>query len=112
MLGGDFEATRQDRALWGRLVENAVGAHLVSGLQGSGDDISYFRDGDDEVDFVLRRGRSVVGLEVKSGSPGKQSGVSMFLKKQEGARVLIIGSGGVPLEELFAAEPGTWLEEG
>ena len=60
-LGGPFEETRQDRGLWGRLVENAVGAHLVSHFHAS-EEISYFRDGDDEVDFVVRAGKSVVGL--------------------------------------------------
>lgn len=109
-LGGPFEETRQDRGLWGRLVENAVGAHLVSHLHAS-EEISYFRDGDDEVDFVLRAGKSVVGLEVKSGSPGKHSGVSTFLRKHDGARALIIGSGGVPLTDFFAEDPRTWLDE-
>ena len=61
---------------------------------------------------MLRGGRSVVGLEVKSGSPGKSSGVSTFVKKHDGARVLIIGSGGVPLEEFFAEDPRTWLQGG
>lgn len=111
-LGNGFEETRHDRALWGRLVENAVGAHIVNHLHDAGDDVFYFRDGDDEVDFVLRGGRSVVGLEVKSGSPGKSSGVSTFVKKHDGARVLIIGSGGVPLEEFFAEDPRTWLQGG
>lgn len=108
-LGGTFEETRQDRTLWGRLVENAVGAHLVGQLQDFTEQVSYFREGDDEVDFVLRSGKSVVGLEVKSGSPGKQSGVSSFLKKHPRARALLVGTGGVPLEEFFSEDPRTWL---
>jgi predicted AAA+ superfamily ATPase len=108
-LGDDFETTRQDTALWGRLVENAVGAHLVSHFPHASEEVSYFRDGDDEVDFVLQSGKSAVGLEVKSGSPGKQSGVSTFLKKHPRARALLVGSGGIPLEEFFAEDPRTWL---
>ncbi len=109
-LGGAFEETRQNRSLWGRLVENAVGAHLVSHLHDAAEEVSYFRDGDEEVDFVLRRGESLVGLEVKSGNPGKQSGVHTFLKKHPGARALLVGAGGVPLEEFFESDPTTWLD--
>jgi predicted AAA+ superfamily ATPase len=110
MLGHGFEETRRDTALWGRLVENAAGAHFVNHLQDVGDELTYFRDGDDEVDFVLRRSASVVGFEVKSGSPGKKSGLAAFTRKHPAARTLIVGAGGVPLEEFFTTDPRSWLE--
>jgi len=40
-----FEEAREDRALWGRLVENAVGAHLLNNLQGAPYEVTYWRDG-------------------------------------------------------------------
>jgi uncharacterized protein len=36
-----FADTRRDHAAWGRLVENAVGAHLLNRLQGLGYEICY-----------------------------------------------------------------------
>jgi uncharacterized protein len=82
MLGHGLEEARRDTALWGRLVENAAGAHLVNHLHDAEDEVTYFRDGDDEVDFVLRRGRTIVGIEVKSGSP------FFFLAELHAGRVL------------------------
>ena len=48
----DFEETRTDGARWGRLVESAVGAHLLNSTAGSDVEITYWREGGMEVDFV------------------------------------------------------------
>lgn len=54
---------RGDPQEWGRLVETAVGAHLVA----AGLEAFYWRDRNREVDFVVRRGSTVVALEVTIG---------------------------------------------
>lgn len=104
-----FEQAREDPALWGRLVENAVGAHLLNRLQGQPHAVSYWRDRSDEVDFVVTAGQTTWALEVKSGRPGRAAGLAAFLRRYPGARPLIVGSGGMPLEEFFAADPARLL---
>ncbi|MBW2254652.1 MAG: DUF4143 domain-containing protein, partial [Deltaproteobacteria bacterium] len=42
---------REDPTWWGRLVENAVGAHLLNHLQGLRYEVTYWRDRQAEVDF-------------------------------------------------------------
>jgi hypothetical protein len=86
-------------------VENAVGAHLLNHLQGLAYEICYWRDRRDEVDFVVRAGRTTWGLEVKSGLPRKAEGMGVFCRRFEGIRPLLIGSGGMPREEFFLADP-------
>ncbi len=44
---------------WGRLVENAAGAHLLNGLQPAASTVHYWRRDGDEVDFVVTRGTKV-----------------------------------------------------
>jgi hypothetical protein len=61
-----FAEAQIDRIQWGRRVESAVGAHLLSHA-GSDLEISYWNEGHAEVDFVLRRGNQLLALEVKSG---------------------------------------------
>lgn len=100
---------REDGAWRGRLVENAVGAHLLNHLPGLRHEIHYWRDGHAEVDFVIRSGSRLTALEVKSGRAGKISGLEVFRKKHPSVRSLIIGSGGIPLEEFFSTPPETWL---
>ena len=104
-----FETVRADHAAWGRIVENAVGAHLLNHLQGLAYEICYWRDRRDEVDFVVRAGRTTWGLEVKSGLPRKAEGMGVFCRRFEGIRPLLIGSGGMPLEEFFLADPAELL---
>ncbi len=100
-----FAALRSDPAAWGRLVENAVGAHLVNSFQGLAYETTYWRHRNDEVDFVVRAGDALWAIEVKSGRPDKLAGLHAFRRQFPAARALVVGSGGMPLEEFFLADP-------
>lgn len=98
-----------DTIWWGRLVENAVGAHLCNSLNSVEYTVTYWREGNHEVDFVIARGRDVWAIEVKSGRSGKASGLARFRLRYPEARVLLVGGAGIPLEEFFAKDVGAWL---
>ena len=108
-----FEEAQADRSYWGRLVESAVGAHLCN-TAGHGVHVCYWRDSNQEVDFVLQRerGRRLLAIEVKSGPrPGPLPGLAAFKNRFPHAHTLLVGTGGVPIGE-FLAHPAThWLEE-
>jgi uncharacterized protein len=97
-----FEEARRDPNYWGRLVESAVGAHLYNSSVGADVEISYWRDRGKEVDFILRSGKSLVALEVKS-SRRKESlpGLAAFGRLYPAARRLAVGDQGIPLEEFL-----------
>lgn len=98
-------------SMWrGRLIENAVGAHFLNGFLGPHQSLTYWREGNDEVDFVLTSGRETWAIEVKSGLPGKLSGITAFRKRYPKSKVLIIGSTGIPLEEFFSKPALNWIE--
>lgn len=107
--GTSFEKTRRDDRLWGRLIETAVGAHLVN--TGSPQvEAFYWRERDREVDLVLREGRRVAAIEVKSGrSRGAHPGLEAFAKRFPTRRKLLVGSGGVPLEEFLSHPAAVWV---
>ncbi len=95
-------ATGAIDALWrGRLVENAVGAALLDECNTPGSGVYYWRDGSIEADFVINEGPRLIAVEVKSGRPGKTSGLAAFKKNYPKSTPLIIGSGGIPLEDFF-----------
>lgn len=100
-----YEETVADSVWWGRLVENAVGAHLLNSLAGKNVAVTYWRQGADEVDFVLSSGRRLIALEVKSGRSGRTSGLEAFKHKYPQAEVCVIGGAGMPLEEFFSGDP-------
>jgi uncharacterized protein len=95
---------------WGRLVETAIGAHLVGGLAGTTATVRYWRERGREVDFVLVRGDSLVAVEVKSGPRVRDlSGLRVFRARYPHARTLLVGADGVGLEEFLLTPPAEWL---
>jgi len=101
---------RRSPEVWGRLVESAVGAHLLNTAQGTPIEVTYWRERNLEVDFVLQSGQNVVALEVKSGRSREHlPGMAMFAKEFKPLRVLLVGEGGIALEEFFTRPAAYWL---
>jgi len=106
-----YASAKKDRDYWGRLVESAVGAHLLNGAEGTMLEIYYWRDRGHEVDFVLQSGERVVSLEVKSGrARSDYSGMDAFVKIFQPFRKLLVGGQGIPLEEFLATPISNWVE--
>jgi predicted AAA+ superfamily ATPase len=106
-----YASARKDRDYWGRLVESAVGAHLLNGAEGTRVEIYYWRDRGHEVDFVLQSGERAVSLEVKSGrARSDYSGMDAFGKNFQPFRKLLVGGQGIPLEEFLATPISNWVE--
>src|SRR5262249_32821872 len=105
-----FEQAFADGPWWGRLVENAVGAHLLNHLQGQRWDVAYWRDGDEEVDFVVAQGASVWAIEAKSGRARKHPGLTAFRRRYPKTKTWIIGTGGVPLADFFSRPAEAWFD--
>lgn len=109
--GLSLDEARADGEFWGRLTESAVGAHLVNAAAAGVCEVFYWREGNHEVDFVLRRGRTLLALEVKSGrTTTALSGLAAFREAFKSARALLIGAGGIPVEEFLSRPVGEWLE--
>lgn len=101
---------RQDRTVWGRLTETAVGAHLVNSSAGSDIEVFYWRERNREVDFVLRRRNSVVAIEVSSGRrKDSLPGMDTFAKTFTPRRRLLVGGQGIALGEFLTTPPEHWL---
>ncbi len=105
-----FDQTITDTAWWGRLVENAIGADLCNSLNSIEYTITYWRQGNYEVDYVIARGADIRAIEVKSGASKKLSGLARFQSQYPEAKSLIIGGPGIPLEEFFSTDPKRWLQ--
>jgi hypothetical protein len=104
------EEIRADGEYWGRLVESAVGAHLVNAAASDGIEVFYWRDRNREVDFVVKSGRTITAIEVKSGRRREAfPGMSSFQEQFRTARVLLVGQDGVSLEEFLTQSVGHWI---
>lgn len=102
---------QQDPELWGRLVESAVGASLANGIRGKGIELSYWASRNKELDFILRRGKDLTVIEVKSGRRKTSlPGVEAFSREFRVKRKLLVGSQGIGLKEFLLAPPEQWLD--
>lgn len=106
ILNITFEQAREDHALWGRLVENAVGGFLSARFQGTPNEIFYWRHRDREVDFVIREPRKMYAVEVQTSRFEPPHGMEAFRKVCPEAIPVYIGTGGIPFEEFFRGNFG------
>ncbi len=103
---GTYEKAVVYPELWGRLVESSVGTHLINHSVSERYNLYYWREGNNEVDFILEKGDNIIGLEVKSGMKANNTGMGIFSGKFHPEKVLLIGTGGIPYEEFLKISPG------
>ena len=108
-LGLTPSDARRDPELWGRVVESAVGAHLANAAASGDCELYYWRERSSEVDFVVRSGRQVTAIEVKSGRPPlAHRGTAAFCAAFSPQRTLLIGGDGVSVEEFLLRPVADW----
>jgi len=104
------DEARADLTFYGRLVESAVGAHLANAAQRGDIELFYWRDRNREVDFVVRAGRRLVAIEVKSGRRRDTlPGMDAFTAAFQPDRTLLIGGDGIALGDFLARPVEHWL---
>jgi uncharacterized protein len=109
--GLSHDEARTDREFRGRLVESAVGAHLANVAAGGECELFYWRERSQEVDFVVRVGRAVIAIEVKSGrAPDAFPGLGAFAEAFKPKRTLLVGGDGISLEEFLTRPVQHWLK--
>ena len=102
---------RRDGDYWGRLVESSVGAHLLNTSFGKDIELTYWRERSQEVDFILRQGKTITAIEVKSGRrPEALPGMEAFAKQFKPKRKLLVGGQGIPLDEFLSKPAEHWLQ--
>ncbi len=106
-----FEEARMRPDLWGRLVESSIGATIANNIQGTRIKLYYWSSRNREVDFVLEKGETLVAIEVKSGRKKPSlPGIEAFSKEFPVKKKLLVGSGGIPLEEFLNSPVERWVE--
>jgi hypothetical protein len=112
VAGLGFAEARADGEHWGRLVESAVGAHLANAAAKGTCEVFYWRERNREVDFVVRSGRRVVAIEVKSGrARDARPGLAAFSEAFEPARTLLVGGDGIEVGEFLRSPIEHWTAE-
>ena len=101
-----FHKTFTTPNLWGRWVESAVGAHLLNQADEYDYKLYYWRENNDEVDFIVESGEQQIAIEVKSGRRSANNGLKVFSDKFHPQQSFVVGTNGIPVEEFL-----TWNME-
>lgn len=99
-----FEQSVINRKEWGRIFESGIGAYLVSQAFVHRFEVFYWRERNDEVDFVLRKKNSVVAIEVKSNAEKTTAGIEKFRQMYRPTTSLIIGEAGIKAEDFLTMD--------
>ena len=99
-----FEQVILNRKAWGCIFESAIGAYLVNQAFVHRFEVFYWRERDDEVDFVLRKKGAVVAIEVKSNAEKRTEGLDKFRKLFHPQTAFIVGDGGISAEDFFSMD--------
>lgn len=105
-----FDEAIMDRSEWGHVFESGVGAYLMSQAFIHRFEVFYWRERNDEVDFVLRKKGRVVALELKSNAEKNTAGLDRFKAMFNPHVALVVGSGGMPVEEFLSIDIRTLLK--
>jgi len=100
-----FTAIRNNPSEWGRVIESTVGAYLANESLKGNINLFYWRDRNDEVDFVIERNGKLVGIEVKSTSLRNKRGMTAFQKRFSPFKIICIDERRIPWFEFIHINP-------
>ena len=89
----------------------ALGVYLLNNAEEYDYKMYYWRERDDEVDFIIDSDSKLIAIEVKSGRRTDNEGLSEFKKRFNPDYSLVVGSGGVPLEEFLSWDLGRIIDD-
>ena len=97
MASKKFGEVKRNKPLWGRMLENAVGARLYAILQEKGANLFYWRQRQEEIDYVVQIGDRLIALEVKSGiTKQAEAPLIAFARRYKKTKLIVIS----PVENL------------
>lgn len=99
-----FDQALTNPAIWGRLAVSAIGAYIINQAKIDDFKVFYWRNKNEEVDYVLSRRGKTIAIEVKSGRRTYNTGLSKFKSLFNPYRLVVVGSGGLSFEEFLSMD--------
>jgi len=90
---------------WGRLVESAIGAHLINHSIREDFSVFYWRERNEEVDFVMEKQGKVVAIEVKTTLNNTTRGMNAFKQRFNPNKIYLIAKDSLPWQEFLKINP-------
>jgi predicted AAA+ superfamily ATPase len=104
-MNESFNWSLENHTVWGRLVESAIGTHLLNYAIRGNFNLYYWNEDNYEVDYVIEKNGIRIGIEVKSGKDSYNKGMALFDEKFHPKYLFTVGTDGIPVEEFLTSNP-------
>lgn len=102
--GLSFKEALTDSKRWGQVFESAIGAFIVNEAFVHRFEVYYWRDGNDEVDFIVKKNQKVIAIEVKSNNETNTSGLERFRAMYKPTASFVVGENGIKPETFLGMD--------
>jgi hypothetical protein len=100
-----FSEIKGNPGEWGRIVESAIGSHLINQSVGKNHSVFYWRDRMNEVDFVLEKKGRIVAIEVKSTPSAIKRGMDVFKSRYKPDKIYLVDNRSLSWKEFLTINP-------
>jgi predicted AAA+ superfamily ATPase len=106
-----FKKIQQDERAWSHLIKSSVGAHILNSALGTKIDVFYWKEGSNEVDFVIRNDERIVTITIEDDKRKPRfKGVEEFSEVYTSYNNLFVGEGGISVEEFLLTPLEFWMD--
>lgn len=100
-----FDVIIQKPEQWGHIIESAVGAHLINYSISYNFPVYYWRERNDEVDFIVEKRGKTIALEIKTNDSQSGKGLEVFNRKFKPDKSYLISNRGLSWQEFLKINP-------
>jgi predicted AAA+ superfamily ATPase len=100
-----FSEIIQKPTEWGRIIESALGSHLINHSISQNYSVYYWRERNNEVDFIMERRGKLVAIEVKSNDSQNNKGLEVFKNMFKPDKLYLISNKGLSWQEFLKINP-------
>ncbi len=98
----DFNSIKNHPVKWGRRVEQVIGSYLLNSSRLNNFQVYYWRDGNEEVDFIIQKSDKIIPIEVKTGKLKRHNGLISFSNKFKVKKPLLISDDSLKWQEFLS----------
>jgi len=106
-----FKEMREDKKAWSNLIECSIGGHILNSALGTKIEVFYWKEGSNEVDFVIRKGETVITITIEHDKKRLDfKGAEEFSRLYNPQQNLFVGRKGIPVDQFLLTPLEFWID--
>ena len=106
-----FKKMQQDKEAWNNLIKSSIGGHILNATLGTKMEVSYWKDGNNEIDFVLSKDDKIITITIGNDKKSLDSrSIEKFSRLYNPQCNLFVGENGISIEQFLLTPLESWIE--